>query len=113
MAPRALSQRLRPPPRWFARRSAAPASHGPRPRDEIDRAIGRDGKRGANALAQRHAALFAQAHRVGRPRTLATQERTPEVVEIAEPRRHVDRSTLDSLEAAFSAHHLLTRGSAQ
>ena len=57
---------------------------------------GCDRQIGANALAQRGAAFLVERHRVGGRRALATQERRPVVVEVAEDGRDVDRANLDA-----------------
>jgi hypothetical protein len=63
--------------------------------DEGDRAVGGDGKFGADALAESRSAILTEGHGIGRGRALAAEEWGPVVAEVAEQRWYIDGARLD------------------
>src|SRR5215204_1419251 len=77
----------------------ANASYGPGTGDEVVLPLRVGRQTGPDALTKRRPPLLTQRHRVAWRRCLATQERRPIVVEVAENRRYVDGTYLDLAES--------------
>ena len=69
--------------------------------DQVDRPVGRRRQSGAEPLPEGGELWRVKGDGVGRSRPLRAEERRPEVVEVAEDGRHVDRPDLDVFEACI------------